>query len=170
MDENAQKELVVLGVVMRGAKKFDRIQRESKLSPEELNAVLERLESSGRIRVQEKKGLLGRKIEIFVTEDGMKEVDQQVRELSTAWQQMQTIYKSGDKNKMKGFMDDNRSILPMMLFFGIVDMMMFSMMFSMMGATMTDYMQPDSMPEGHEAGGDADGGMDGGDFDFDVGF
>ena len=45
---------------------------------------------------------------------------------------------------MKGFMDDNRSFLPMMMFFGIMDMMMFSAMFSMIGASAGDYVPADS--------------------------
>ena len=69
-------------------------------------------------------------------------------------------------------MDDNRSFLPMMMFFGVMDIMMFSMMFSMMGMAMSDYVPAESMPEGMDGaeGMDGDGGFDDGGFDFDVGF
>ena len=48
-----------------------------------------------------------------------------------------------------------------MMFFGIMDMMMFSMMFSMMGIGMSDYISQENM---------AETGMDDGGFDFDIGF
>ena len=66
----------------------------------------------------------------------------------------------------------------MMMFFGIMDMMMFSMMFSMMGASMTDYVPAEDMPadmNGSDYGdsgdsGDSGGGMDDGGFDVDIDF
>ena len=57
----------------------------------------------------------------------------------------------------------------MMMFFGVMDIMMFSMMFSMMGAAMTDYVPAESIPEGADGAMD-DGGMDDGGFDIDIGF
>jgi hypothetical protein len=66
-------------------------------------------------------------------------------------------------------MEENKSLLPTMMFFGIMDMMMFSMMFSMMGMAMSDYVPIESMPEGGDPGID-NGNMDDGGFDFDIGF
>jgi hypothetical protein len=103
------------------------------------------------------------------TEKGSKEVDEQIHKLQTRWGQMATIYKTGDKEKLKQQMDENKSFFPMMMFFGVMDMMMFSMMFGMMGMSMTDYVPAESMPEGGDPGMD-DGGMDDGGFDFDIGF
>ena len=67
---------------------------------------------------------------------------------------MSLIYKSGDKEKLKQYMDDNKSFLPTMMFFGIMDMMMFSMMFGMMGMMMSDYVPAESLPSGMDGGGD----------------
>ena len=78
---------------------------------------------------------------------------------------MAAVYKTGDKENLKQCMDDNKSFLPMMMFFGVMDMMMFSMMFSMMGIGMGGYVPTESMPEGTDGGMDDDGG-----FDFDIGF
>ena len=175
------KEMIVLGAVRHGISKFGRIQKMSDLDPEELNSILETLEKREYIEVREKKGWLGTKIEITATENGAKAVDDQVREMQTKWGQMAAIYKTGDKGKMKGYMDNNRSILPMMIFFGVMDMMMFSMMFSMMGMPMSGYVPEESMPEGEgggggddmsdSSGGDSDmGSSDGGGMDFDIGF
>lgn len=170
------KDLIVLGTIMRGTRKFDKIAKTAKIDPDELNSILEKLEERGLIHVQEKKGLFGKKIEIVVTEKGSSEVDQRVHELQEKWGTMSAMYKSGDKQKLKKYMDDNRSFLPMMMFFGVMDIMMFSMMFSMLGMSMGDYVPAESMPEGvgEEGmdGGDGTGGGDMGDggFDFDIGF
>jgi hypothetical protein len=70
----------------------------------------------------------------------------------------------------------------MMMFFGIMDMMMFSMMFSMIGMTMHDYVPPDQVPPGadNQPSDVGDAGSDGGDaggdsmgdggYDIDIGF
>ena len=174
--EEEPKELIVLGAIKNGIKKFDKIQKVTQVDPKELNEILESLEKRELIKVEEKKGWLGKKIEIKSTEKGDREVDERVHELQAKWNQMAAVYKTGDKDKMKDMMDSNRSFLPMMMFFGVMDMMMFSMMFSMMGASMGDYVPAEDMPAGMDGGGDTDGsrmddgGFGGGDFDIDIGF
>jgi len=142
------KDIIVLGAIQAGIKKFDKIQKITLIEPEELNSILEQLENRKFIRVVEKKGLLGKKIEIAVTEKGSKEVDKQIHELQTKWNQMSTLYKTQDKESLKQYMDENKSFFPMMIFFGVMDMMMFSMMFSMIGMTMSNYVPAENMPEG----------------------
>ena len=86
---------------------------------------------------------------------------------------MSAIYQTGNKQKLKQYMDDNRSFLPTMMFFGIMDMMMFSMMFSMMGMAMSDYVPAESIASGMEGGDSMDDGagdMGDGGFDIDIGF
>lgn len=168
------KDVIVLGAIKKGAKKFDKIQKAAQIDADELNAILEKLEKRELIKVEEKKSWFGKKVEIQITDKGSKEVEQRIHELEEKWNQMSLLYKSGDKQKLKQYMDDNKSILPMMMFFGVMDMIMFSMMFSMMGMMMTDYVPAESIPS--DAGADSssdmgsDGGSDGGGFDFDVGF
>ena len=169
------KDVIVLGAIKKGAKKFEKIQNAAQIDAEELNSILEKLEKREMITVEEKKGLFGKKIEIKITDKGSKEVEERIHELQGKWDQMSLLYKSGDKQKLKQYMDDNKSILPMMMFFGVMDMIMFSMMFSMMGMMMTDYVPAESIPS--DASGDSSsdsgsdgGGSDGGGFDFDVGF
>jgi len=167
--ESEPKDLIVLGAIKHGVKKFDKIQKMTQIEPEELNSILEDLEKRGFIEAKEKKGWLGMKVEITPTEKGSKEVDERVHELQSKWEQMSVLYKSGDKEKLKQEMENNKSFIPSMMFFGIMDMMMFSMMFSMMGMAMTDYVAPENMPDTGDGGMD-DGGMDDGGFDFDIGF
>ena len=167
--EQEPKEIIVLGAIKHGIKKFDKIQKITQIKPKELNLILEQLEKSGFIKVEEEKGWLGNKIEIVVTQKGSTKVGEQIQKLQTKWNQMSLLYKTGNKEKMKQSMDENKSFFPTMIFFGVMDMMMFSMMFSMMGMAMTDYVPGENIPEGE--------GMDVGDtgtnddgFDFDVGF
>ena len=158
------KEIIVLGAIQAGIKKFDKIQKITQIEPEELNSILEQLENTKFIRVVEKNGFLGKKIEITVTEKGSKEVDNQVHELQTKWNQMSTLYKTQNKEELKQCMDDNKSFLPMMIFFGVMGMMMFSMMFSMIGMTMSNYVPAENLPEGEDIG------IGEGEFDTDVEF
>ena len=166
--EDEPKDVIVLGAIKSGAKKFDKIQKISKIDPDELNKILEKLEQRELIFVSEKKGLFGKKIEIFVSDKGNKELENRIHELEDKWQQMSTLYKSGDKIKLKQYMDENKLSFREFMFFGVMDMMMFSMMFSMIGMSMSDYVPIEEMP-GDMDGGDA-GGMDDGGFDFDIGF
>ncbi len=158
------KENIVLGAIKAGIKKFEKIQKIRHIEPEELNSILEQLENIGFIRVEEKKGLLGMKVEIVVTEKGSKEIDEQIHEVQTRWNQMSALYKTRDKVNLKQYMDDNKSFFPMMIFFGVMDMMLFSMMFSMIGIAISDYVPSESMPEGW------DESMGEEEFDMDVEF
>ena len=174
------KDVIVLGAIKKGAKKFEKIQNAAQIDADELNSILEKLEKRELITVEEKKSWFGKKIEIKITEKGSREVEERIHELQGKWDQMSLLYKGGDKQKLKQYMDDNKSILPMMMFFGVMDMIMFSMMFSMMGMMMTDYVPAESIPSdaggdsssdnGSDSGGSDGGGSDGGGFDFDVGF
>jgi len=171
--EPESKDLIVLGAIKNGIRKFDKIRKTTQIEADELDSILERLENRGFIEVEKKKGWLGTKIEITTTEKGSKEVDERVHELQDKWNQMSLIYKEGDKEKLKQQMDENKSLLPTMMFFGVMDMVMFSMMFSMMGMAMSDYIPADSMPEtgeGIDGSGMDNGGMDDGGFDIDIGF
>ena len=165
------KDVIVLGSIRRGKKKFSNIQNETRINPEELNSILEELENNGFIRVEEQKGWFGKKIELKITDKGSEELDKKIVEIQDKWKEMQSIYESGDKQKLQQKMEENKSFLPTMMFFGVMDMMMFSMMFSMMGIGMSNFVAPENMPaESMDDGGMDDGGMDDGGFDFDIGF
>jgi DNA-binding HxlR family transcriptional regulator len=165
------KDVIVLGIIKGGAKKFDQIRKQARVDPEQLNQILENLEEKNLIQVQEKKGFLGKKIEITVTKKGDTELENRVHELEKDWNQMVSLYKSGDKQRLNQYVDDHRSFLPTMMFFGIVDMMMFSMMFGMIGAQMNDYVPAEDMPADMDGDNHGDsGGMDDGGFDVDIGF
>ena len=169
--ESEPKDVIVLGSIRRGKKKFSDIQNETKISPEELNSILEDLENKKFIKVEESKGWFGKKIELNVTDEGSDELDKRIIEIQTKWKEMQLLYQKGDKQKLQEKMEENKSFLPSMMFFGVMDMMMFSMMFSMMGIGMSDFVsQQDMSDQGMDDGSMNDSGMDDGGFDFDIGF
>jgi len=116
----------------------------------------------------EKKGWLGNKIKIIVTDGGSTKVDEQIHELQSKWNQMSILYKTKDKENLKQCMEDNKSFFPTMIFFGVMDMMMFSMMFSMMGMSMSSYVSAENIPDGVNS--DMNTGTDEDEFNFDDGF
>ena len=171
MDEE-NKETVVLGIITRGASKFGKISQETKIEPKELESILQKLENSGLIKVDEKKGWLGTKIEINPTNEGYREFERQLKILQDKWNELENTYKSGNKQELEQKLKEDKSFLPSMMMFGIIDMMMFSMMFSMIGASMGSFIPTENMEGMDEGAGDMDSsdvGDDGG-FDIDIGF
>ena len=171
MDEE-NKETVVLGIISRGVSKFDKIARESNVEPKDLESILQKLEDSGLIKVDEKKSWMGTKIEINPTEKGYKEFEHQLKILQEKWNQLENSYKSGNKQKLEQKLKEDKSFLPSMMMFGIIDMMMFSMMFSMIGSSMGSFIPAEDMG-GMDNDTDDMGGSDTGDdggFDIDIGF
>ena len=172
MEEEA-KDLIVLGAINNGARQFNKISKVTKIKPKELNDILEKLENRGFINVDEKKGWLCKKIELNVTEKGSKEIQERIHELQGKWKNMRNAYESGDKQKLQQIMKNEKSFLPTMMFFGVIDIMMFSMMFSMMGMAMSSYIPVEDMSQfddGVTGDGFGDSGMDDGGFDIDIGF
>jgi len=171
MDEK-NKETVVLGIISQGISKFDKISRESNVEPKDLEPILHKLENSGLIKVDEKKGWLGTKIEINPTEEGYKEFERKLKILQEKWNQLEDTYKSGNKQELKQKLREDKSFLPSMMMFGIIDMIMFSMMFSMIGTSIGSFIQDEDMggmDDGADDIGESDTGNDGG-FDIDIGF
>jgi len=67
------KNMLVLGELHRGVKQFEDIQKNTGLTTEELNSILEDLENNGFMKAQQKSGLFGMKTELVPTDKGFKE-------------------------------------------------------------------------------------------------
>ncbi|MDH3341639.1 MAG: hypothetical protein OEL84_10220 [Nitrosopumilus sp.] len=67
------KNNLVLGVLNRGSKTFENIQKNTGLNNAELDAILEDLEKNGLMKVVHKQGMFGPKTEIVPTDKGFKE-------------------------------------------------------------------------------------------------
>ena len=175
--EPEPKDVIILSAISKGAKKFDKIEKMTKIFGQELNDMMERLEKNGLITVTEKKGFFGPKKDIVLTEKGHRELEERKFELQKNWNQMVTMWKSGDKQKLQQYMDNNKSFLPTMMFLGIMDIIMFSTMLSFMGMAMSSYIPESQIPveadTATDTGDTGDSGSDmggGGGFDIDIGF
>ncbi len=175
--EPEPKDIIILSAISRGAKKFDKIEKMTKIFGQELNDMMERLEKNGFITVIEKKGFFGPKKDIVLTEKGNRELEERKFELQKNWNQMVTMWKSGDKQKLQQYMDNNKSFIPSMMFLGIMDIIMFSTMLSFMGMAMSSYIPESQIPAeadtATDTGDTGDSGSDmggGGGFDIDIGF
>jgi len=175
--EPEPKDVIILSAISKGAKKFDKIEKMTKIFGQELNDMMERLEKNGFITVIEKKGFFGPKKDIILTEKGHRELEERKFELQKNWNQMVTMWKSGDKQKLQQYMDNNKSFLPTMMFLGIMDIIMFSTMLSFMGMAMSSYIPESQIPAeadtATDTGDTGDSGSDvggGGGFDIDIGF
>ena len=67
------KDMLVLGELNSGTKNFEGVKKNTGLDSNELNSILEDLEKRDLIRVEQKKGLFGIKIELYATEKGFRE-------------------------------------------------------------------------------------------------
>ena len=67
------KNMLVLGELHRGVRQFENIQKNTGMTTEELNSILEDLESNGLMKAQQKSGLFGMKTELVPTDKGFKE-------------------------------------------------------------------------------------------------
>jgi len=67
------KDMQVFEVLNYGAGNFEKIQKITGIKHDELVSILEDLEKRGMMKVEEKSGLLGSKIELYPTKKGIKE-------------------------------------------------------------------------------------------------
>jgi hypothetical protein len=129
---------MVLDVVSRDINNVEKIARSTKLNNQEIQFILNDLLIQRLIVKIEKKGFLfgKKKVDMGITDIGMKLLNSKKQELEYQKQQMQQSYDSGDNTQLQSYMDANRMWMPMMLFSGIMDMMIFSSMMSFMGMGM----------------------------------
>lgn len=155
---------MVLDAVSRDINNVEKIARSTKLNNQEIQFILSDLLIQRLIVKIEKKGFLFGKKKVYmgITDIGMKLLNSKKQELEYQKQQMQQSYDSGDNAQLQSYMDANRMWMPMMLFSGIMDMMIFSSMMSFMGMginPMESAMIEDSAGTYQDAssnGGDAD--------------
>ena len=67
------KDKQVFEALNYGAKNFEKIQKITGLKHDELVSILDDLEKRGMMKVEEKSGLFGSKIELYPTNKGIKE-------------------------------------------------------------------------------------------------
>ncbi len=67
------KDMLVLGEINSGRNNFKKLLKVTGLERDELIPILDDLEERGLMRVEQKSGLLGPKIELYVTDKGFQE-------------------------------------------------------------------------------------------------
>jgi len=65
-------EMLVLGEINKGVRNFNSIQKNLRIDTEKLDGVLQNLENDGLMKVQNKQGVFGAKIELIPTEKGVR--------------------------------------------------------------------------------------------------
>ncbi|WP_428324225.1 hypothetical protein [Nitrosopumilus sp.] len=67
------KDMQVLGIMHQGANTFEKIKRATKMENKELDSILQDLEKRNLIKVVQKQGMFGPKVELYSTDKGFKE-------------------------------------------------------------------------------------------------
>ena len=145
---------MVLDAISRGMKKVDSIAKVTKLSKDEVELIVNDLQTQKLIIKQTKKGFFGnKKIEVYTTDTGFKILESKKQELVNKSKYLQQLYETGNRGQMQSYMDDNRMWMPMMLFSGLINAVMFTSMMSFMGMSMNPAENVQSEAQASESGG-----------------
>ncbi len=172
------KHFMVLDAVSRGVEDAGKIAKVTKTDKAEVEMILNDLAVQRLVVVEQKKGLLGKKLQARITDTGSRLLSSKKQELEEKARELTAMYRNDDRKSMESFMDDNRAWLPMMIFSGIMSAMIFASMMSFMGMAMNpaeaamtgdasnaDAQSGDTQSVADDSGG-ADGGADSGGTDF----
>jgi hypothetical protein len=186
---DSPRHFIVLDAIARGIRNVDKISKATRLPREEVELIISDLSLQRLIIKEEKRRRFfgGNKLEIKVTETGLRMLNLKKQELQQQAEQLKQWNKSGNTAQIQSYMNtnNNRSWMPFMLFSGIMDILFFTSMMSMMGMALNpmetqiaadsgsggDGGAGDTETDSSEAGGsEADtgggdfGGFDGGGF------
>ena len=178
---NNPNHFIVLDAISKGTKDIDNLVKTTRLPREEVHLIINDLTSQRLIIKEEKKRRFfgGKKIEIKVTETGVRVLNTKKQELQEQTKQLREWHNNGNTTQLQTFMDSNRTWMPFLLFSGIIDILFFTSMMSMMGMALNP-MESQMAAEsgeggaaetdngGAEAGGGEDSSQTGG-ADYDTG-
>src|ERR671911_2653916 len=156
---NNPHHFIVLDAIARGIKSIDKIAKATRLPKEEVELVVNDLSLQRLITKEEKRRRFfgGNKLEIKVTETGLRMLNSKKQELQQQAEQLRQWNKNGDTAQLQRYMnsDNNRSWVPFMLFSGIMDILFFTSMMSMMGMALNP-MESQMAADSGGGGGAAD--------------
>jgi hypothetical protein len=134
---NNPSHFMVLDAIARGIKEVDRIAEATRLPREEVEIVINDLSLQRLVTKEEKKRRFfgGKKIEIKITDTGMRMLNSKKQELQQEAEQLTQWQRNGNTTQLQRYMDsdNNRSWIPFMLLSGIMNALFFTSMMSMMG-------------------------------------
>src|SRR5215216_155534 len=156
--KNSPNHFIVLDAIARGIKSVDKISKATRLPREEVELIVNDL-SLQRLTIREKKRRFfgGSKLEVKVTETGVRMLNSKKHELQQQAEQLKQWNKNGNTAQLQSYMnsDNNRSWVPFMLFSGIMDILFFTSMMSFMGMALNPM---ESQMAADSGGGGAEGG------------
>jgi len=124
---------MVMDAIERGLKTIGKIAKATNIPANQVEVIANDLVIQRLAVRNEKKGFLGgKKVELAITETGVKLLNAKKAELQKEAEKMQQWYNNGNKEQLQGYMDNNRSWIPMMMFSGIMNAMFFMSMMSLM--------------------------------------
>ena len=162
--KNSPNHFIVLDAIARGLKNIDKISKATRLSKEEVELILNDLSFQRLAFREEKKRFFGgSKLEVKVTETGLRMLNSKKQELQQQAEQLKQWNKNGNTAQLQSYMNsnNNRSWVPFMIFSGIMDILFFTSMMSFMGMAlnpMESQMAADSGAGGAEADSSTEGG------------
>ena len=128
---------IVLDAIGRGLKTIDKIAEVTRLDKAQIELIVNDLIGQRLVLRTEKKGLLGRKIELTISHTGLQLLKTKKQELEKQWSKLNSGKTTARIRRLQGYMDNNRMWIPMMLFSGIMNAMFFMSMMSMLGMAMS---------------------------------
>ena len=162
--KNGPNHFIVLDAIARGLKNIDKISKATRLSREEVELIVNDLSLQRLAFREEKKRFFGgSKLEVKVTETGLRMLNSKKQELQQQAEQLKQWNKNGNTAQLQSYMNsnNNRSWVPFMIFSGIMDILFFTSMMSFMGMAlnpMESQMAADSGGGGAEADSSTEGG------------
>ncbi len=130
------KHFMVLDAISRGIGDNGKIAKVTKISKAEVEMILNDLAVQKLIILEQKKGLFGKKVQARITYTGSRLLSFKKQELEDKSRDLESMYINRDRRGIESFMDDNRAWIPMMIFSGIMNAMVFASMISFMGMAM----------------------------------
>jgi hypothetical protein len=127
---------MTLDAVSRGMNEIGKISKVIKLDKAEVELAVNDLASQRLVTTFEKKGLFGKKLQVSVTDTGMRVLSEKKRELEEKASELRGMYRNGDTQGTQSFLDQNRAWLPMMIFSGLMTALMFASIMSFAGMAM----------------------------------
>ena len=169
--KNSPNHFIVLDAIARGLKNIDKISKATRLSREEVELIVNDLSLQRLAFREEKKRFFGgSKLEVKVTETGIRMLNSKKQELQQQAEQLKQWNKNGNTAQLQSYMNsnNNRSWVPFMIFSGIMDILFFTSMMSFMGMALNP-MESQMAADNGGGGAEADSSTEGGGSEADTG-
>ena len=169
--KNSPNHFIVLDAIARGLKNIDKISKATRLSREEVELIVNDLSLQRLAFREEKKRFFGgSKLEVKVTETGLRMLNSKKQELQQQAEQLKQWNKNGNTAQLQSYMNsnNNRSWVPFMIFSGIMDILFFTSMMSFMGMALNP-MESQMAADNGGGGAEADSSTEGGGSEADTG-